>query len=123
MKLSSKILLGISLSVFIIISFLVYGLYLMQIEDKYGDFQDAYFEINKSDNYFVIIDNKEVGFIEKLEGEIYISVENNLKHLLNYQNNDIEIYKFEVNETFLNFSIKEANQLKKVSSTKLIFKN
>lgn len=123
MKLSSKILLGISLSVFIIISFLGYGLYLMQIEDKYGDFQDAYFEINKSDNYFVIIDNKEVGFIEKLEGEIYISVENNLKHLLNYQNNDIEIYKFEVNETFLNFSIKEANQLKKVSSTKLIFKN
>lgn len=123
MKLSSKILLGISLSVFIIISFLGYELYLMQIEDKYGDFQDAYFEINKSDNYFVIIDNKEVGFIEKLEGEIYISVENNLKHLLNYQNNDIEIYKFEVNETFLNFSIKEANQLKKVSSTKLIFKN
>jgi hypothetical protein len=123
MKLSSKILLGISLSVLIIISFLGYGLYLMQIEDKYGDFQDAYFEINKSDNYFVIIDNKEVGFIEKLEGEIYISVENNLKLLLNYSNNKIEIYEFEVNQTFLNFSIKEANQLKKESSTKLIYKN
>ena len=123
MKLSSKILLGISLSVLIIISFLGYGLYLMQIEDKYGDFQDAYFEINKSDNYFVIIDNKEVGFIEKLEGEIYISIKNNLKHLLNYSNNKIEIYEFEVNQTFLNFSIKEANQLKKESSTKLIYKN
>lgn len=123
MKLSSKLVLGISLLVLIIISFLGYGLFLMQIEDKYGDFQDAYFEINKSDNYFVIIDNKEVGFIEKLDGEIYISIENNLKHLLNYSNNDIEIYKFEVNETFFNFSIKDVNQLKKESSTKLIYKN
>jgi len=123
MKLSTKILLGISLSVFLIITFIGYGLYLMQIEDKYGDFQDAYNEINKSNNYFVIIDNKEVGFIEKLDGEIYISINENLKHLLNYSNNKLEIYKFEISETFLNFSLNDANQLKKESSTKLIYKN
>ncbi len=123
MKLKTKIIIGISLTLFLFFSYIGFGLYLMSIEDKYGDFQELYSEINKSDNYFVIIDYKQVGFIKKLEGEIYIAIDDNLKHLLNYSNNNIEVYKFEVNETYSSFSLKDAVQLKKEKSTELIYKN
>ena len=123
MKLKTKIIIGISLTLFLFFSYIGFGLYLMSIEDKYGDFQELYSEINKSDNYFVIIDYKKVGFIKKLEGEIYIAIDDNLKHLLNYSNNNIEVYKFEVNETYSSFSLKDAVQLKKEKSTELIYKN
>ena len=123
MKLKTKIIIGICLTLFLFFSYIGYGLYLMSIEDKYGDFQELYSEINKSDNYFVIIDYKQVGFIKKLEGEIYIAIDDNLKHLLNYSNNNIEVYKFEVNETYSSFSLKDAVQLKKEKSTELIYKN
>ncbi len=123
MKLKTKIIIGISLTLFLFFSYIGYGLYLMSIEDKYGDFQELYSEINKSDDYFVIIDYKQVGFIKKLEGEIYIAIDDNLKHLLNYSNNNIEVYKFEVNETYSSFSLKDAVQLKKEKSTELIYKN
>lgn len=95
----------------------------MSIEDKYGDFQELYSEINKSDDYFVIIDYKQVGFIKKLEGEIYILIDGNLKNILNYSNNNIEVYQFEVNETYSNFSLKDAVHLKKEKTTELIYKN
>ena len=123
MKLKTKIIIGISLTLFLFFSYIGFGLYLMSIEDKYGDFQELYSEINKSDNYFVIIDYKQVGFIKKLEGEIYIAIDDNLKHLLNYSNNNIEVYKFEVNETYSSFSLKDAVQLKNEKSTELIYKN
>ena len=123
MKLKTKIIIGICLTLFLFFSYIGYGLYLMSIEDKYGDFQELYSEINKSDDYFVIIDYKQVGFIKKLEGEIYIAIDDNLKHLLNYSNNNIEVYKFEVNETYSSFSLKDAVQLKKEKSTELIYKN
>ena len=123
MKLKTKIIIGISLTLFLFFSYIGYGLYLMSIEDKFGDFQELYSEINKSDNYFVIIDYKQVGFIKKLEGEIYIAIDDNLKHLLNYSNNNIEVYQFEVNETYSNFSLKDAVHLKKEKTTELIYKN
>ena len=123
MKLKTKIIIGICLTLFLFFSYIGYWLYLMSIEDKYGDFQELYSEINKSDDYFVIIDYKQVGFIKKLEGEIYIAIDDNLKHLLNYSNNNIEVYKFEVNETYSSFSLKDAVQLKKEKSTELIYKN
>ena len=123
MKLKTKIIIRICLTLLLFFSYIGYGLYLMSIEDKYGDFQELYSEINKSDNYFVIIDYKQVGFIKKLEGEIYIAIDDNLKHLLNYSNNNIEVYKFEVNETYSSFSLKDAVQLKKEKSTELIYKN
>jgi hypothetical protein len=123
MKLKNKIIIGIILAVVLFFSFMIYGLYLMSVEDKYGDFQELYYEVNKSDNYFVIINNKDVGFIEKLEGELYISTDNNLKHLLNYSNSKIEVYEFEVNNTFTNFKLLDAQELKNKANTKLIYKN
>ena len=56
----------------------------MKIEDKYGGFQDLYYKIDKSDDYFIIIENKEVGLVQKLDDEIFVTVDDCMKHLLNY---------------------------------------
>ena len=95
----------------------------MKIEDKYGGFQDLYYEIDKSDNYFIIIENKEVGLVQKLDDEIFVTVDDCMKHLLNYSNKKIEVYRFEVNETKNDFTLKDAVLLKNDNNTKLIFKN
>ena len=123
MKRNNKIVIGIILGIILFFSYIIYGLYLMSIEDKYGDFKELYYEVNKSDNYFYIIDNNEVGFIEKLDGEIYLSKNDNLKHILNYPKIKIEVYKFEISQTYTKFTIVEANELKAKKSTKLIYKN
>ena len=123
MKIVTKIIVGIAVLVSVAFLFILYGLNLMTIEDKYGDFQELYYKIDKSDNYFVIVENKEVGFIKKLDKEIYISMDDCMKHLLNYSNKRIEVYEFDLNETYSNFSLNDAIELKKVKSTELIYKN
>jgi len=123
MKIVTKVIIGIAVLVSVAFLFILYGLNLMTIEDKYGDFQELYYTIDKSDNYFVIIDNKEVGFIKKLDKEIYILMDDCMKHLLNYSNKKIEVYEFDLNETYTNFSLNDAIKLKKVKSTELIYKN
>lgn len=123
MKLTLKFILGVCITISILSYLLYYGLNLMAIEDKYGEFQELYYKIDKSDNYFVIIDNKEVGFVQKLDDEIYVTVEDCMKHLLNYLNNNVEVYQFEVNKTYTHFSLKDAMHLKNESKTELIFKN
>ena len=95
----------------------------MSIEDKYGDFQELYYEVNKSENYFYIIGNNEVGFIKKLDGEIFLSRNDNLRYILNYPEIKIEVYKFKIDQTYTNFTIVEANKLKAKNSTRLIYKN
>ncbi len=95
----------------------------MEIEDKYGGFQDLYYEIDKSDNYFIIIENKEVGLVQKLDDEILVTVDDCMKHLLNYSDKKIEVYRFEVNKTKNDFTLKDAVLLKNDNNTKLIFKN
>lgn len=123
MKIVTKIIIGVAVLVSVAFLFILYGLNLMAIEDKYGDFQELYYKIDKSDNYFVIIDNKDVGFIEKFDKEIYITFDDCMKHILNYSNNKIEVYKFDLNETYSNFSLNDAVELKKVKSTELVYKN
>jgi hypothetical protein len=123
MKIVTKIIIGVAVIVSVAFLFILYGLNLMAIEDKYGDFQELYYKIDKSDNYFVIIDNKDVGFIEKFDKEIYITFDDCMKHILNYSNNKIEVYEFDLNETYSNFSLNDAVELKKVKSTELVYKN
>ena len=95
----------------------------MEVEDKYGDFQDLYYKIDKSEDYFVIIDNKEVGFVQKLDDEIFLRLMIVWKHLLNYSNTNIEVYKFGVNKKRIQkFFLKEANHLKEEKNTELILK-
>lgn len=123
MKTVIKVVIGLSVLIAIVFLFVLYGLNLMKIEDKYGSFQDLYYEIDKSDNYFIIIENKEVGLLQKLDDEIFVTVNDCMKHLLNYSDKKIEIYRFEINETRNDFTLKEAILLKNDYNTKLIFKN
>jgi hypothetical protein len=123
MKTVIKFVIGLSVLITIVFLFALYGLNLMKIEDQYGGFQDLYYEIDKSDNYFIIIENKEVGLLQKLDDEIFVTVNDCMKHLLNYSDKKIEIYRFEINETRNDFTLKEAILLKNDYNTKLIFKN
>lgn len=123
MKTVIKVVIGLSVMISIVFLFVLYGLNLMEIEDKYGGFQDLYYEIAKSDNYFIIIENKEVGLVQKLDDEIFVTVDDCMKHLLNYSDKKIEVYRFEVNETKNDFTLKDAVLLKNDNNTKLIFKN
>ncbi|WP_297868206.1 hypothetical protein [uncultured Flavobacterium sp.] len=123
MKTVIKVVIGLSVMISIFFLFVLYGLNLMQIEDKYGGFQDLYYEIDKSDNYFIIIENKEVGLVQKLDDEILVTVDDCMKHLLNYSDKKIEVYRFEVNKTKNDFTLKDAVLLKNDNNTKLIFKN
>jgi len=123
MKTVIKVVIGLSVVTSLFFLFILYGLNLMEVEDKYGDFQDLYYKIDKSEDYFVIIDNKDVGFVQKLDDEIFVTVDDCMKHLLNYSNTNIEVYKFGVNKTYSKFSLKEANHLKEEKSTELIYKN
>ena len=120
---SIKVIIGLSVVISIVFSFILYGLNLMEVEDKYGDFKELYYKIDKSNDYFVIIDNKEVGFVQKLDDEIFVTVDDCMKHLLNYSNTKIEVYKFELNKTYSKFSLNDANRLKEEKSTELIYKN
>ncbi len=123
MKTVIKVIRGLTVVISIVFSFILYGLNLMEVEDKYGDFKELYYKIDKSNDYFVIIDNKEVGFVQKLDDEIFVTVDDCMKHLLNYSNTKIEVYKFEVNKTYSKFSLNDANHLKEEKSTELIYKN
>ncbi len=123
MKTVIKVVIGLSVMISIFFLFVLYGLNLMEIEDKYGGFQDLYYEIDKSDNYFIIIENKEVGLVQKLDDEILVTVDDCMKHLLNYSDKKIEVYRFEVNKTKNDFTLKDAVLLKNDNNTKLIFKN
>lgn len=123
MKTVIKVVIGLSVMISIVFLFVLYGLNLMEIEDKYGGFQDLYYEIDKSDNYFIIIENKEVGLVQKLDDEIFVTVDDCMKHLLNYSDKKIEVYRFEVNETKNDFTLKDVVLLKNDNNTKLIFKN
>ena len=123
MKTVIKVVIGLSVMISIVFLFVLYGLNLMEIEDKYGGFQDLYYEIDKSDNYFIIIENKEVGLVQKLDDEIFVTVDDCMKHLLNYSDKKIEVYRFEINETKNDITLKDAVLLKNDNNTKLIFKN
>ncbi|MGX7666431.1 hypothetical protein [Flavobacterium pedocola] len=120
LKIFLVFLIGVVLFIFGVI---FYGLKMMAIEDRYGDFLELYNKIDASDEYFVIIDGKEVGFIEMLEDEIFLQEGDCLKHIMNYDNNVIEVYQFEPNQTYISFGLADAFKLKKEPSTKLIFKN
>ena len=90
MKTVIKVVIGLSVMISIVFLFVLYGLNLMEIEDKYGGFQDLYYEIDKSDNYFIIIENKEVGLVQKLDDEIFVTVDDCMKHLLNYSDKKLK---------------------------------
>ena len=92
------------------------------IDYKYGEFSQIYHQYNNSKSYFVIIDKKETGFLLKYGDALLVENNTCMTHLTDYFTNSVEIYEFEPVETFQSFSIKEAEELKKMKTTQMVFK-
>lgn len=121
MKKISIILICVLAFIVAIFTLLHFALISMEIEDKYGDFQDLYYE--GSDGNLVIIDEKECGFLKRYDRDIFVEQGDCLKNILTFSNNNVEVYEIKINETYINFTIEEAKEIKNQSSTKLIYKN
>ncbi|RRJ89037.1 hypothetical protein [Flavobacterium macacae] len=113
----------ISIIVFVIgiFSFLYFCFISMEIEDKYGEFENLYYEV--SDGDLIIIDQVECGFIKRYDRDIFVEQEDCLKNILTFSKNKVEVYDVKINQTYIKFDLKEATTLKNQSSTKLIYKN
>ena len=59
-----KTLLRVSIALFIIVGFITWNLYLMEIDDHYGDLQEVYFD-SKSGDIIVNKQTKKFGIITK----------------------------------------------------------
>ncbi|HKX87084.1 MAG TPA: hypothetical protein VJL37_10435 [Flavobacterium sp.] len=92
------------------------------IDYKYGEFSTIFHQYNNSKSYFVIIDKKETGFLLKYGDALLVENNKCMTHLTDYITNSVEIYEFESAETFQSFSIKEAEELKKMKTTQMVFK-
>jgi len=123
-----KIILGSIILLFILFGFVAYGLYLMEIEDHYGDLQEIYFDSESGD---IIVNNQtqKFGIITKnwkradvitkendtldLYNLIYVNQEENKYELLRSEN------ELKINE--LNF--RKIIELKRKNLIKTIIKN
>lgn len=113
----------ISIIVFVIgiFTFLYFCFISMEIEDKYGEFENLYYEV--SDGDLIIIDQAQCGFIKKYDRDIFVEHQDCLKNILTFSKNKVEVYDVKINQTYINFDLKEATNLKNQSSTKLVYKN
>lgn len=101
--------------------FIYWAFTLMDIEDRYGDFQEIYY--NSKDGDVVLINNREAAIIKFLDGEVYVQQEGCLRHLLNFSKDKIEVYRREVKETATNTDTSKYFELRNDSEAKLIYKN
>lgn len=93
------------------------------IDYKYGEFSPVFHQYDSAKSYFVVIDEKETGFLLKYGDALLVENNKCMTHLTDYIANSVEIYEFESTETYPSFTIKEAKQLKELKTTHLFFKN
>ncbi|RZK10041.1 MAG: hypothetical protein EOO46_11970 [Flavobacterium sp.] len=106
------------------VCFIIYGLHLMEIEDRYGDLQEIYFEGKTGD----LIVNNENGNIGKLELEnTEILVEDNSRKfkLIEWLNSNqkviiLEIYRTKNPDLFLNLTPQKFKEKIKVENAERI---
>jgi hypothetical protein len=102
-------------------TFVVYGLYLIDIEDRYGDLQNLYFESKTGD---VVINrlNGEVGILQIEKRRMFIEINNKKLHIdewLDPKNKyifDVEIYRIDKSRENLKLTQLEINE--KINSNK-----
>ncbi len=70
-RIIKRIVIGVLISSFCLFGFLFYGLHLMDVEDRYGDLQDLYWDSRDGD---IIVNklNSEVGIVELDWHRIYV---------------------------------------------------
>ncbi|MDR7370526.1 hypothetical protein [Flavobacterium aquidurense] len=104
-----KIILGSIILLFILFGFVAYGLYLMEIEDHYGDLQEIYFDSESGD---IIVNNQtqKFGLITKNWKRVeVITKENDTLDLYNFIYVNQEENKYEVFRSENELKINELN--------------
>ena len=116
-----KIIIGISIATILVSGLIVYGLYLMSIEDRYGDLQEVYFEAEDYD--LIIYDTDKVAFIRLFGREVFVEEAECMKHLLYFSDKKIEIYRVKDPDTYFKRNVGDGAELKNDPNSKLIYKN
>ena len=117
-----KIILGTLIVLFILFGFIAYGLYLMEIEDHYGDLQEIYFD-SKSGDIIVNNQTQKFGIITKnWKRADVITKENDTLDLYNliYVNQEENKYELLRSETELRISDLSFEKILELKRKKLI---
>ena len=79
-KRTKQILIGLAVLTAAVFSFIIYGLYLMTIEDRYGDLQQIYFDSESGD---VIINNLngQTGILEFEGRQVFVNTGKDVQHV------------------------------------------
>lgn len=117
------ILFSIITVIVLLSTFLYFSIRNANIDYKYGEFAKMYHQYDSDNYYFVMVNNKEVGFLVKYGDVLLIDQNKCLTHLTDYVTDSVVVYQYEPEETFVNFTLKDAKKLKEIKSTQLIFKN
>ncbi|MFC7772841.1 hypothetical protein [Flavobacterium sp. GCM10027622] len=91
------------------------------IDYKYGEFSPVFHQYDSAKSYFVVIDEKETGFLLKYGDALLVENNKCMTHLTDYSPSQIEVYQFLPEKTFDVFTLQEVKELKKRNSTKLVF--
>ncbi|SFI30645.1 hypothetical protein [Halpernia frigidisoli] len=121
-KLMKRIIIRLAILFVGLISFVGYGMYLMDIEDRYGDLQQIYFD-SKSHDIIINNLNGKTGIIKLENRRIYVKTGKQILDIdewLDPENKfmyNIDIYRPENPNEFLNLKMEKFKQ--KVASERL----
>jgi len=123
-----KILLSIVIILVILFGWIVFGLYLMEIEDHYGDLQEVYFD-SKSGDIIVNKQTQKFGIITKSwKRADVITKENDTLDLyeliyVNQKENKYEVFRSEKELKINKLSFEKIMELKKKKLIETIINN
>ena len=123
-----KIILSFIIIAFGIFGFIVWGLYLMEIEDHYGDLQETYFD-SKNGDLIVNKKTKKFGFISKNWKRANVITKQNdtldLYDLINTNGKecDYEVFRSDTELDIQKLSFEKIMELKDKNSIQTVIKN
>ena len=123
-----KIFLSVILIAFGIFGFIVWSLYLMEIEDHYGDLQETYFD-SKNGDLIVNKKTKKFGFISKSWKRANVITKENdtldLYDLINENGKefDYEVFRGDTEMDIQELSFEKIMELKDKNSIQTVIKN
>jgi hypothetical protein len=123
-----KIILSFIIIALGIFGFIVWGLYLIEIEDHYGDLQETYFD-SKSGDIIVNKKTKKFGFIIKTWKRANVITNENdtldLNNLINVNGKefDYEVFRSDTKLNIQELSFEKIMELKDKNSIQTVIKN
>lgn len=122
MKLKIKLIVTFSISLLLfLMSIIIYGIYLMEVEDHYGDLQEVFFISHEGDLF--IGEKGQTGLITKTWKRIYITDGNNNKDLYHFSDQKIKIYRQLNKQIHYDITSKNRDKMIKYGTLKLMYEN